>query len=312
MIGPQCSTPVYFLSLKASNLYISPETYIALGSALSLSRPELFAREYRSQVSAVVFDRSETSLVVGNMEGDVEVIDIDTGNVRYKLKQDGYVWGIDLSRDGNYLLSCGDTTLKVWSYKTGTLVMTQKSDDKFATCVFSADSNYVFAGTETGNLDVWTSKGKNIATMKMKEPLIKKIMIVNDPGMIFVVTKTEVASWIWRSEKLALRRVYTQGTQINDAALSVDAQMLATAGSDGKMRVWDINRTEPRLILSHDDEVQAVAFSPDGQLIASASLDGSARLWDAKSGQELARLSGSANSPLTKSSSAEFRVAVEA
>src|SRR5437762_9268008 len=75
---------------------------------------------------------------------------------------------------------------------------------------------------------------------------------------------------------------------VYSVAFSPDGKILATAGFDNIVKLWDFaTGKELRTLTGHTGAVYCVAFSKDGTQLASSSLDKTIRLWTVADGKLL-------------------------
>lgn len=80
---------------------------------------------------------------------------------------------------------------------------------------------------------------------------------------------------------------------VNSVVFGARHRLLASASSDGSVRLWDVaTRRDAGRLLGHRAPVRSVAFSPDGRTLASASSDATVRLWSVSGRRQIAVLTG--------------------
>jgi eukaryotic-like serine/threonine-protein kinase len=81
--------------------------------------------------------------------------------------------------------------------------------------------------------------------------------------------------------------------EVAAVAFAPDSRLLASAGHDGEIRLWETaTGREVRTIATGAERVDGVVFSPDGRLIASAGSDWKVMIWETATGRQVRSLAG--------------------
>jgi WD40 repeat protein len=78
---------------------------------------------------------------------------------------------------------------------------------------------------------------------------------------------------------------------VTSVSFSPDRQILATAGIDGRVRIWNFSGQKIAEWKAGQQSVNMVNFSPDGKFLASAGRDSTVKLWNL-SGKNISQLKG--------------------
>jgi WD40 repeat protein len=173
-----------------------------------------------------------------------------------EFSPDGKVLAVVPRTTTNPLLTEG--AVNFWEVETGKLLgsgaVTTDLDDRVQPA-FRPDGKLLAAGSIDGRVLVFdVPSGKLVSPLDLNH---------NDP--------VRKSSWRW----------------IRAVAFSPDGKLLATAGMDTRVCLWDVRTWEPRGVFHHPGKAMSVAFAPHGRELITGCGDGLARRWDIATGTQV-------------------------
>jgi WD40 repeat protein len=201
------------------------------------------------------------------------------------------VFDIAFSPDGRRLATAGfDHTAKIWSVTGGwPLATINTGQGRLSKIAFSADGQSL--GTysrDDSTTKLWSLRSK--ASTIVTGPDIPEMAFGPDGFRSATLGEIKGTADLWN---FTGTRIATIGTQQNDwpcLTFSQDGQLIAIAGQDGVVTIWNATgKLLNTLNLKKGKYCPAVAFGPNGPWFATVADDSTVGLWDAK-GNHIAAL----------------------
>ena len=198
-----------------------------------------------------------------------------TGEHLRTFKLPGSATSATLSRDGRLLLTTTARGSAVWRTDTGRrLAMLEGRAARAG--AFSPDGRLVAtigAGKRAGARVFDARTGR---LLHLLAPPAELEALAFSPDNRLLATTSYQGTYLWnsRSGRRVGRLLVDKPGVATDAAFSPDGNLLAVAGQDGGVRIWDVAKGDRLFYFpAHNGAVLAVAWSPDGLFLADASAD---------------------------------------
>ena len=230
-------------------------------------------RQIFGSVLSAAFSPDGEFLATGDDNGQVHLWLVADGQLHLSLQGSNLaVKSLCFTVDGQMITHHADQTIQFWDLNTG---QTTRTIQRYTSQVLAI----AYGGAQPiacHSRNILVSRGRN----------------------------QSVSLWDLTTGK-SLATLQDQSNQIQVVALSLDGALLATAGGDEPIRLWNAQTGEClQSFYGHRAGIQCLAWS-DKKILASGSDDHTVKLWDVETAQCISTLSGHSSPILSVSFSSD-------
>jgi WD40 repeat protein len=270
-----------------------------------------------SSIVSVAFSPDGQSVVAASSDGNA--ITWGHGQIKqFLVGQHGPLRMAVYSPDGATVATAGADSVRLWEpYGEGRFRGIHAFKGVATAITFDPSGRYLASGGADGTVVVERAGGRPVRTITIGSPVVALKWAQDDD---LLVASRDGNARLYRNGAGSPAVTIAHGSQLVGAALRDDGKVVATAGTDGVVRLWTAAgrlvrplpavatlgavaldpkggllaaasgklvivydaRTGHELVSlpGHSDTVTGLAFSPDGKQVASSSRDHDARVWD--------------------------------
>jgi WD40 repeat protein len=261
-----------------------------------------------SEVSDVALDPVTGGLLSVDALGRVKAWRWDADDVRRWRGPAGWYMGLDVSPDGERLVTTGWTTkeqgtatVEVREVSSGALLWSRALDGTNCTgAAFSPDGTRIAVTAAPPSLRILDADtGEELAASELEGAREALSLCWTPDGSTLLTCGSGVGVVLHEARGLAPIGRYESGAgRCTTVAMHPGGALFLAARRPDAAELVDARSLEVLAVLrGHEGNITSADFSPSGDLVATGSRDGTVRLWSVPGGVELAVLRGHSSWP---------------
>ncbi len=251
-----------------------------------------FQQGHQYLATTAVFFPQGDRFVSAAVDDSARIWDVASGAQLKVLEHTGLSAVAAVSPDGSQVATgSDDRTARLWNAATGKLLGETPDHHAEVTAVaFSPDGTRLFTGDALGHCRLWDlAAGRWLWDVQKHSRGVTAACFRPDGRILTASADHTVVEW--NAADGAELTVLGHPGAVTSMALAGNGRQLLTTCSDGKVRLWDLDKpAEPaaELPAPADEMINSVAFSPDETLAVTTSIK--------KTGAEAEKATGEAES----------------
>jgi len=230
----------------------------------------------RQPIRHASISRDQRCAVSLSSNGEIKIWDIQSGHEPLALGGDihrDWVPEIVFHPDGKWFASvCGDRGLRIWDYRSGTLIRTIQTPRPIECCAVHPDGATIAMGLDDGHIAIVDVQTGSIHTHRAHIGSALRVQYL-PTGNRLISAGEDGRVCVWDSGSFRLEKSFNGHTSaVHALAISPDQNTVATGDDTGLVRIWQLSDLKELLVIkAHPTSVSSIAFGPRGEWLATAN-----------------------------------------
>jgi len=159
----------------------------------------------------------------------------------------------------------------------------------------SYDNRYVVSGHDNSQVKVWEVATGTLLNVLWTTRVFGGVLDVafSPNGRFIAACQDDRKIWVWRFPDYRELVLDEHDRAVYSLAFDPVSGLLASGGSSGKIRIWDVEKGEVNRVLRHHPSgILDLVFTEDGRYLVTGGRDRTVRIVDSESGEAIAVLDG--------------------